>query len=804
MPYRDGVKWRIVERPGYGYVPQYQSMALRSYIFLCVAFYLVQGVASMPLIAKEVTPAQRDFFEKRIRPALVENCFECHAVDSKKIGGKLLLDSPEALLKGGESGPPLIAGNPDESLLIESLSHESDLAMPPKKPVQESVIADFIKWIEMGAPDPREQGTLLSEDYSKRSYDEGALWALDPIKTPALPDTGAIDWPRTAIDQLALNKMKSNGLAPANDASPEVLLRRLYFDLTGLPPTPSDRDLFLASYLVDPDKAIIALVDELLASPHFGEHWGRHWLDVARYAESNGNDGLSRNPTFPHAWRYRDYVIESFNKDTPYDRFLTEQIAGDLLAHTSPQERDRNLVATGFLALGAKPAKAMNDNFSMDVVADQIEVIGNGLLGLSIACARCHDHKFDPISAQDYYAMAGFFTSSNTMWGLAANEKLTAPPSDLHVLDSAPLSFPPLDFVETVVLLESNTGKPKPIPKAPWPKGTPLAMGVKEGKKIGACRINIKGEAKKLGAPVPRGFPESIPGPSRLSIPDDKSGRKELAQWITHPENPLTARVMANRVWHHLFGQGIVRTPNDFGVYGERPTHPGLLDYLAGSFMENDWSVKHLVRTIVLSRTYQLSSVPRGDSEASDTENQWLSFHSRRRLAAEPLRDSILKVSGQLNPQPGEGSLIQHRDILVNLGGDFHEPSDHRSVYLCYLRGAMPSGIAAFDLPSFLKSEGKRTVSTIPGQALFLYNHDLVIEHSTLLANHLLKDETASDPGRVQQLYERALLRAPDPEELYRALEFVELNSDDLPSKNASWAALVQSIFMTNEFRYID
>lgn len=779
-------------------------MSLRPYIILCFVFNLAPGLGILPLIADEVTPAQRDFFEKKIRPPLVEHCFKCHAVDSKKIGGKLLLDSPEALLKGGESGPPLIAGNPGESLLIESLSHKADLAMPPKKPLPEAVIADFVKWIAMGAPDPRETGTLLSEDYAERDYEEGALWALEPIETPSLPSSGEIDWSETAIDRFAFAQMKSKGLTPALDAPPEMLLRRLFYDLTGLPPTPNDLQLFLANNLVAPDKAVTTIVDELLASPHFGEHWGRHWLDVARYAESNGNDGLSRNPTFPHAWRYRDYVIEAINNDIPYDRFLTEQIAGDLLPHTSPEQRDRQLIATGFLALGAKPAKAMNDNFAMDVVADQIEVIGNGILGISIACARCHDHKFDPISAKDYYAMAGFFTSSNTMWGLAANEGLTAPPTDLHVLKSAPQSFPPTNFVETIVLLQSNTGKPKPIPAPPWPKGTPLAMGVKEGKTTGDCRMNIKGESKKLGAPVPRGFPESIPGPSHFSIPDDKSGRDELAQWITHPDNPLTSRVMVNRIWQHLFGHGIVRTPNDFGVYGERPTHPELLDYLAKDFIENQWSVKQLIRKIVLSRTYQLNSTPHSDTEAADSENQWLSYHNRRRLSAEPLRDSVLKVSGQLDPRPGEGSLIQHRDILVNLGGDFHEPSNHRSIYLCYLRGAMPSEIAAFDLPGFLKSEGKRTVSTIPGQALFLYNHDLVIEQSEILANRLLDDENATDENRIEQLYERALLRKPNPEELYRALEFIELSNADLRSKDSAWAAFAQALFMTNEFRYIE
>jgi len=467
-------------------------------------------------------------------------------------------------------------------------------------------------------------------------------------------------------------------------------------------------------------------------------------------------------------------VIAAFNEDLPYDRFLTEQIAGDLLPADSPAQRDRHLIATGFLALGSKPAKAMNNNFAMDVVADQIDVIGSGVLGLSIACARCHDHKFDPIPTRDYYALAGIFTSTETMWGIAANEKLTAPPTDLHVLKAAAHVAPPEDFVETVLVLESNTGKPKAIPKPKWAPGTPLAMGVRDHNKPADAKINIKGDAKKLGEEVPRGFVSACDiGEPAVTVDPTQSGRLQLAQWLTDPKHPQTPRVMANRIWQHLFGRGLVGTPDDFGVYGERPTHPELLDHLATRFVEGGWSVKQLIRSIALSRTYQLDSMADEAAIRIDPENFWLARHSRRRLDAESLRDSVLAVSGRLNLKPAGGSLVRHRDILVNLAGNLHEPSDHRSVYLCYLRNSPPPSLAAFDLPDFIGVTGKRETSTIPGQALFLFNSPFVVEQSEHFARSLMGEITENDEERVRRAYLRALNREPDPEELYRASELV-------------------------------
>ncbi|MCA9037844.1 MAG: PSD1 domain-containing protein [Planctomycetaceae bacterium] len=749
----------------------------------------------------QLTAADVQFFETKIRPALVKHCYECHSAGSKEVGGKLLLDSRDGLLQGGEAGTVFVAGQPDESLLMQALRYDG-IQMPPEEPLPEAVINDFAEWITRGAPDPRTTEAMAKE---AAAHDAEALWAFEPAKNPPIPDVKNNAWLRDSLDNFVLAKIEAAGLTPNQDAAPRTLVRRLFIDLTGLPPSFEDIDEFVTAYEQHGEKATEELVDQLLASPQYGERWGRHWLDVARYGESNGNDGLGRNPTFPHAWRYRDYVIEAFNSDTPYDRFLIEQIAGDLLPAETDAEHDRHVIATGFLAMAAKPAKAMNDNFDMDVVADQIDVIGSGVIGISVACARCHDHKFDPVPTRDYYAIAGIFTSSETMWGSAANEGLTAPKTDLHVLKAAAHVPPPKDFVETVLVLESNTGISKPIPKSKWPVGTPLAMGVRDSEKPADCKLNIKGEAKKLGAAVPRGFLTACRFESAdiPAINPQQSGRLELAQWLTRGDHPLTARVMVNRIWQHLFGEGIVRTPNDFGVYGERPTHPELLDHLAIRFVSERWSMKTMIRNIVLSRTYQLSSDTDETLLKADAANALLTRHVRRRMDAETLRDSILKASGQLDLTPADGSIVRHRDILVNLAGNLHEPSHHRSVYLCYLRSSPPPELAAFDLPDFTAVIGKRDVSTVPNQALHLYNNPFVIEQSQHLAAVVTKTEVDNN-DRIRLAWQRALGRNATPEELQQADEFLRLTQNELGSEERAWASLCQALLITNEFRYVD
>jgi len=713
------------------------------------------------------------------------------------LGAKLKLDSKLGIHAGGESGKVFVAGKPDESLLVQALRYDGS-EMPPEEPLPETVVNDFAEWIKRGAPYPAEK-VVTAPNTAEPS--EPKLWSLLPVENPIVPEVKNTGWSQTPIDAFILAKLEQADLSPTADATPRVLVRRLYYDLIGLPPTAADVDAFCLAYEQDQQSSVETLVDDLLSRSQYGERWGRHWLDVARYAESNGNDGLSRNPTFPHAWRYRDYVIEAFNNDVPYDQFLKEQIAGDLLTSDSPEEADRLLIATGFLALASKPAKAMNTNFEMDVVADQIDVIGSGVMGLSVACARCHDHKFDPISIKDYYALAGIFTSSETMWGVAGNEKLTAPPTDLHRLKTYPIVLPPEDFVETVILTESDTGKPKAIPKPKWEVGAPLAMGVRDKKAPADCKLNINGDSKKLGDPIPRGFLSACNTnvTETIAVDPKQSGRLQLAEWLTHKQHPLTARVMVNRVWMHLFGRGLVNTPNDFGLYGAKPTHPELLDHLATRFVNEGWSIKQLIRSIVLTRTYQLSSGAEAIAIEKDEQNLLVGRHERRRLDAESLRDSILQVSGQLNLEPGEGSIIRHRDILVNKAGNLHQPSNHRSIYLCYLRSSMPPSLAAFDLPEFTMVVGRREDSSIPGQALYLFNSPFVLEQAYQFGTSSLNDAT-TDKERVRFVYQRALNREPSERELQEALELVNFTG----AESDGWTSLCQALFISNEFRYID
>jgi hypothetical protein len=745
---------------------------------LTPALFLLTALAA----GADMTPDQRAFFEQKIRPVLVKQCYECHSQASKKLGGKLLLDAPSEMIAGGESGPAVIPGKPDESLIVQAVRYDG-LEMPPKKRLPDNIVNDFVEWVKMGAPDPRTEPPKTAKKAT-----QAPLWSLQPVSDPKPPKVQNTAWPRQSLDAFILAKIEQNGLTPAPDADKAVLKRRLSFDLSGLPPSDSSDLSDLSDY-----------VDSLLNSPHFGEKWGRHWLDVARYAESNGNDGLSRNPSFPHAWRYRDYVIRAFNEELPYDRFIAEQIAGDLLPADSPAQRDRQLIATGLLALGAKPAKAMNENFEMDVIADQINVIGSGILGLSVGCARCHDHKTDPIPTRDYYALAGIFKSTETMWGAAAREGLTAPQTPLHELQAAAKVLPRAE-VEPIIA----ANKPRKTPaKASftYAADAPLAMGVRDAKKIEDCKLNIDGESKKLGAAIPRGFLSACGGGTVTDL--KQSGRLELAKWLASPQNPLTARVFVNRVWLQLFGEGFVTTPNDFGLSGERPTHPELLDHLATRFMREGWSIKKLIRSIVLSRTYQMAS-------RSGTAPLF-SHHLRRRLDAETIRDTMLLATGDLNPQPASGSLIQHRDVLINELPSLHQPSTQRSVYLLMLRNSMPPELTPFNLPDATTVLAQRDTSALATQSLYLLNNAFVIEQSRRFAKRLLQTPTDSEK-RIAQAYRHALGRDATAAELQRGLDFlreadsmlVSTQTDHPRRELDTWAAFCQALLASNELRYVD
>ncbi|WP_417849213.1 DUF1553 domain-containing protein [Thalassoglobus sp.] len=1002
-------------------------MSPRSYHLLALFLFGVLPVSARGDDAK-LTPEQVKFFETKIRPVLVEHCYECHSVESDEPGGNLLLDTKAGMFKGGLTGPVHIAGDPEKSLLIKALRYD-EIEMPPDQPLSEAVVNDFVKWVKQGAFDPRSV-KADSASAPTKEYGRESLWSFLPRTTPELPYVENEAWGRDPVDRFVLQKIERNNLIPTQDADPRTLIRRLYSDLIGLAPTFDEVEEFAALHAKNKIEATEQLVDRLLESPQFGVRWGRHWLDVARYGESNGDDGLGRNATFPHAWRYRDYVIDAFNQDVPFDRFVTEQIAGDLLPAQTAEQRNRQLIATGFLAIGSKPAVAMNKNFAMDVVDDQINVVSTAIMGLSVACARCHDHKHDPIPTRDYYSMAGIFTSSQTLYGAAGNQGLTAPPTPLHELVSVwdPSSksdfktspqFPEtysakidelqpelhLSFQQKPEILniegktaeftgkdfaklkeaairgelpepeteeseadvsktdyavsfwfknniknterpitaylfsrgkwkESNlagdhlgiggkhdskrtgklfvfNGKQKKVsiagstvispgtwnhvvlirrrdqiqlflngaakpeidakipstigesrefalatrtdnmfpldgnlaefsiysraldaseahslfaasgqPQRPTTLG--LAMGVREKEKPQDCKIHIGGETSKLGEVVPRGFLTAYQQDfvnanhgdfsAASDIPAEASGRLELAKWLTSPDHPQTARVFVNRVWSHLFGHGLVATVDDFGVYGARPSHPELLDYLANRFVAEGWSVKKLIRELVLSRTYQQDSQCVELLAKIDPGNTFFARYSRRRLDAESIRDRMLQASGKLDLTPQAGSAIDQIDTLINwppgAATNLHQKTDHRSIYLCMLRHSPPPELAAFDLPDGIKVTGRRDETVLPTQTLYLLNNSFVIEQSYALAEYSLNDQNLQDADRVAFLFRRILQRNPTDFEIEQALRLIgSIKKESDPQQKQLtevWATLCQGLFATNEFRYVD
>ena len=704
-------------------------------------------------------PAGIEFFEKNIRPVLVSKCYSCHSAKAKKLKGGLMLDSREAIRRGGESGHAVVPGNLDDSLLIESIRYEG-LEMPPKQQLSDAVIAKFEKWVTMGAPDPR--GGKTNPAPRVIDFDEARkFWSFQSIRNPQPPKVADGSWATSDIDRFVLARLEAKGLKPVADADPRTLVRRVYFDLIGLPPTPEQLD----EYVSDPSPAALAkLVDRLLESPQFGERWGRHWLDIVRYGESTG---MERNYSYPHAWRYRDYVIASINADKSFNRFLTEQVAGDLLPATSTSQRHAQVIATGLLAIGTKSLNERNrEKFAMDVVDDQIDVTTRAFLGLTGACARCHDHKFDPIPTKEYYALAGIFRSTTTYYGTgsnrgnrqqgqllaltadgvrpvatsggggknkAANKKAAAQLQNLRKrlvkLKKQSGDDPNAKQAALIKRTEAQMKRLQRIvkqqktdtkPAASVGKNVGLAMGVADGNPKDT-QIRIRGNADERGETVPRGFLTIATIGDAPTIDAAVSGRLELAKWMTHENNPLTARVAVNRAWQHLFGRGIVRTVNNFGKNGERPTHPELLDHLATQFVQNDWSVKRLIRSIVLSRSYQLGSQANAKAEEVDPENRLLWKANHRRLEAEAIRDAILAASGQLDPAPGDKSVVAtigDGDIGRSIQpARFAVDSVKRSVYLPIVRGAVPEALRVFDFPEPSIISAQRDVTTVPTPA---------------------------------------------------------------------------------------
>jgi hypothetical protein len=998
-----------------------------------------------------------EFFEKRVRPLLVKRCYECHSASAKKLKAGLYLDSKAGWSKGGDSGTAIVPGKPEDSLLIRAVRWtDPDTRMPPKRKLTAADIAALEQWVKMGAPDPREPAL---QDYATRNTQHAIdHWAYQPLANPAPPIVEDTAWPRTDIDRFILAKLESlaasgedtgerptpvdrkgigprphgTRLQPAPDADPGTLCRRLYFDLIGLPPTPEELDAFEQSAIGNRQSAISNLVDRLLASPRFGEHFGRHWLDVARFGESLTLRGF----IFKEAWRYRDYVIDSFNRDAPINQFIREQIAGDLLPTTSLAQRRRQIVATTFLALGNSNLEEQDKKqLDMDVVDEQLDTLGKAILGQTIGCARCHDHKFDPIPTRDYYAMAGILRNTHLLkhanvseWRefplpveAAQEKKLKEHESALAsleariksakdaarklaessagskpgastpkviaardlpgiVVDSSQakqigawkrstfsehyigegylhddqqgkgektLSFtpeitrpgryeirfafqhggnratnvpvtifhadgettlavnerelpllegrfaslgtfrfeangfgyvlvsnegttgyvtadavqfipaderPPMDRIAAVTtpspsagaVSRENSKRASPSRaaadadraqagldiksledrlkelKQAGPK-RPMAMGVKETDKVDDCPIHVRGSVHNLGAVVPRGFLTFGRPVAQRRLPEHESGRRQLAEWLASPSNPLTARVYVNRVWSWLLGEGLVRSVDNFGTTGDAPSHPELLDHLASRFIEQGWSTKGLVREIVMSRVYQqagrhsvISNQYSVNSRASaplntdywllntnstdDPENRLLSHARRRRLTAEQLRDAMLAISGQLDLTPPAGQTFP-TTLAADFG--FVYTNAQRSVYAPVFRNALPELFEAFDFPSPSLVTGKRNVSTVATQALFLLNHPFVRQQAQAAARRLLAACAGDDGACLDRAYRLCLGRPPTDAERDVALRHLG-SAQSGESREEAWTGLFHALFASADFRYIE
>jgi hypothetical protein len=618
--------------------------------------------------------------------------------------------------------------------------------------------------------------------------EQKSFWAFQPVKDRQPPAVKDARWPKSPLDRFILAKLEAAGLAQAPPADRRTLIRRATFDLTGLPPTPEEIDAFLKD---NSPGAFARVVDRLLASPHYGERWGRHWLDVARYADTTANDA---NAVLRYAWRYRDYVVRAFNEDKPYDQFLVEQLAGDLLPRTGDDRLTaEHVVATGFLMVGPKAlAEPDLEQSRMDIVDDQIDTTGRAFLGLTLGCARCHDHKYDPIPTLDYYSLAGIFRSTEVFRDEVRNAAMW---QEWPLFQKA--GEPPF------MVLAPREAKPRDL------------------------RVHVRGNRFRLGPVAPRRFLQILAGEGHAPIVTKQSGRLELARWIADPKNPLTARVLVNRAWQHHFGAGLVATADNFGMSGERPSHPDLLDWLAARFVEGGWSVKSLHRLMLLSSTYQMASTPSPRALAADPNNRLLWRMPRRRLGAEELRDALLAVSGRLDRAVGggeaaeflfrEGEVIdKRRDFFrpntVKAEHPYYQACRRRSIYLPVVRNALPDVLALFDPADPNGVAAVRNETTVPSQALFMLNNPFVRGQALHFARSLLAEPGSSDARRVRSACLRALGRPATADEVGEAVAYLQAyvaaaraaGRPETDGRLAAWRSYCQTILCANAFLYLD
>jgi hypothetical protein len=907
------------------------------------------------------------FFENSVRPLLVKHCYECHSQEAEKQKGGLLLDRKEGWVKGGDAGPALVPGTPAKSLLMHSVRYEDeDLQMPPKSKLSAEDIRVLEQWIAMGAPDPRVESMVAAS--TKKTIDFTAArqgWAFRPLQKTTPPAVKQQDWPRKELDVFILAELEAKKLTPAADADKVTLMRRLSYDLTGLPPSDESDPSDLSVY-----------VEKLLSSPQFGEKWGRYWLDLARYADSNGGD---RNYTFYQAWRYRNYVIDAFNHDKSFYEFIREQIAGDLMPAKTPEQRRSQMIASSFLALGPKMLTERDkEKLHLDTVDEQIDTIGRAFLGLTIGCARCHDHKFDPFSQRDYYALAGFFRSTEVVMGtrngcvnvaswveqalpqpepaftelkqkverlelamrlkverdfmetVAGKKALTKLPLAGVIYDEAsaelvgdwkqsslsknrfgdfyirndkqgqgikkavfrgalpetgiyevrlaypakancdkrvPITVEAFDGVHEIFF--DQTKKPsigglfEPIGRFHFEKGgrvnviigtqgtkdhvivdavqfisekdierestalamangsstgdplllmdnaaltkeldkqvnalkdAELAMAPRDARDAGDIHLRVRGEVNQLGPKVPRSFPTVLHSGKAPKIATGSSGRLQLASWMTSTENALLDRVIVNRLWAQLFGRGIVGTVDNFGVQGEKPTHPALLDHLAAKFRASGGSFKALIREMVLSRTYQLAAEAKSPRTIADPENRLFGRRSYRRLTAEEIRDSLLFLTGELK-------LEQAAATALTYGEDLDKPMKfdkelRRSIYLPVARNNLAPELEIFDVANPEMVSGDRPLTTVPTQALYLLNSPFLQKQGATLAQQAY---THADP--VTWLHETILGRKPSATAAKRANDFINTASDD---REKALADLAHVLLASTEFLFLE
>jgi hypothetical protein len=702
--------------------------------------------------------------------------------------------------------------------VLEALRYES-YEMPPSGKLPDAVIADFEKWIKIGAPDPRIGAAPVAATGTIDLEQGRQFWCFQPLKHHDPPAVKNISWPRGPIDQFVLTNLESHDLEPAKDADRETWLRRVTFDLIGLPPTIEEIDAFINDISAD---AYERVVDRLLAAPHFGERWGRHWLDVARFAESSGG---GRTLLFKDAWRYRDYVLNSVNADKPVDQFLTEQIAGDLLPHNTPEGEREHLIATGYLILGAHNYEEQDKAaLEMDVVDEQLDVIGRGLLGMTVTCARCHDHKFDPIPTADYYALAGILRSTHVLihenvskW---VTRSLPTSNAEREAIKAHETKVAALKQRLKAAKADGTSDKAKKkvadltkqLKELQARSPAPVAMAAEDAKQIDDCQICIRGSVHHRGPAVPRGVLQVATTGDSPTMPADHSGRLELARWIASPQNPLTGRVYVNRVWHYLFGVGLVRTLDNFGTTGELPSHPELLDYLAQRFVEQGWSTKKLVRELVLSHAYRMSTEFNDAAAAVDPENRLLWRMNRKRLDAESLRDAMLMASGRLDLKYGGQNM--NKDVLEKVSAvvpaeyGYQFKDTRRSVYTPAFRNRMHELFEVFDFADQNRSVSQRNVTTVAPQALFMLNSPFVMEEAAAAAKRTLAVDDATDDQRITRAFREALGRAPSRRELTMARWAVHPSKDNgidaERRKLAGWEQLYQGLFGCVDFRYLD